>query len=68
MTDIGKREDGVGRDSREHTERVAHALPVAVVTPVYNRAELLARALEGVAEQQRPPAEVIVVDDCSTDD
>jgi glycosyltransferase involved in cell wall biosynthesis len=47
----------------------AGTLPVSVVIPAYNRGELLPRALESVAAQ-RPwqPAEVIVVDDCSTDD
>jgi glycosyltransferase involved in cell wall biosynthesis len=38
------------------------------VIPVFNRAELLGRALRSVASQQpRRPAEVIVVDDGSTD-
>jgi glycosyltransferase involved in cell wall biosynthesis len=43
-------------------------LPVSVLIPAYNRAEMVGRALESVAAQ-RPagPAEVIVVDDCSTD-
>jgi glycosyltransferase involved in cell wall biosynthesis len=44
------------------------AVPVSVLIPAYNREEMVARALESVAAQ-RParPAEVIVVDDCSTD-
>jgi len=43
-------------------------LPVSVVIPAYNRAELLRRALASVAAQEpRPAAEVIVVDDCSSD-
>ena len=43
-------------------------LPVSVVIPVFNRSELLGRALRSVASQQpRGPAEVIVVDDGSTD-
>jgi glycosyltransferase involved in cell wall biosynthesis len=43
-------------------------LPVSVVIPVFNRSQLLGRALRSVASQQpRGPAEVIVVDDGSTD-
>jgi glycosyltransferase involved in cell wall biosynthesis len=43
-------------------------LPVSVVIPVYNRADMLRRALTSVAAQvPNPPGEVIVVDDASTD-
>jgi glycosyltransferase involved in cell wall biosynthesis len=43
-------------------------LPVSVVISVFNRPELLRRALRSVAAQRpRQPAEVIVVDDGSTD-
>lgn len=42
-------------------------LDVTVVTPTFNRAKLIARALESVRRQQRPPARIIVVDDASTD-
>lgn len=44
-------------------------LPVTVVIPTYDRADLLRDALAGVAAQRpEPPAEVLVVDDCSTED
>jgi Glycosyl transferase family 2 len=44
-------------------------LPVSVVIPVYDRAEMLKRALASVWMQTpRAPAEVIVVDDGSRDD
>jgi glycosyltransferase involved in cell wall biosynthesis len=40
---------------------------VTVVIPVRDRAELLRHTLRSVAEQTRPPAEVVVADDGSTD-
>jgi glycosyltransferase involved in cell wall biosynthesis len=44
-------------------------VPVSVVIPAYNRAEMVRRAVCSALEQRpHPPAEVIVVDDCSTDD
>jgi glycosyltransferase involved in cell wall biosynthesis len=41
---------------------------IAVVIPARNTAGLIERALESVWSQKRPPDEVIVVDDGSTDD
>jgi glycosyltransferase involved in cell wall biosynthesis len=41
--------------------------PVTVVIPAYDRAELLPRALASVAAQTATPAEVLVVDDGSSD-
>ena len=40
---------------------------IAAVIPAHNRAAVVARALESVRSQRRPPDEVIVVDDGSTD-
>jgi glycosyltransferase involved in cell wall biosynthesis/polysaccharide pyruvyl transferase WcaK-like protein len=45
----------------------ADTLSVAVVVPVFNRAESLIRTLAGLATQSRPGLEVIVVDDGSTE-
>ena len=41
--------------------------PVSVVVPAYNAASTLARALDSIAAQTHRPAEVIVVDDASSD-
>lgn len=44
------------------------SIDVSVVIPAKNRAKTLPYCLESVLGQTRPPAEVIVVDDASTDD
>jgi glycosyltransferase involved in cell wall biosynthesis len=41
---------------------------LSVLMPSYNHGRFLARALSAIVNQSRPPDEVIVVDDCSTDD
>jgi glycosyltransferase involved in cell wall biosynthesis len=41
---------------------------VSVVIPTHNRADLLGEALDSALAQTVPPAEVIVLDDASTDD
>jgi len=41
---------------------------VSVVLPTYNRARWLPRTLDSILAQSYPPAEVLVVDDGSTDD
>ena len=42
-------------------------MQIGIVIPTYNRAALIERALASVAAQTLPPAEIIVVDDGSTD-
>ena len=44
-----------------------NTLDITVVTPTFNRAKLVTRALESVRSQFRPPASIIVVDDASSD-
>ena len=41
---------------------------LSVIIPNYNRAALIGETLDNVFAQTRPPDEVIVVDDGSTDD
>jgi poly-beta-1,6-N-acetyl-D-glucosamine synthase len=43
-------------------------LPVTIIVPAYNEAESIADTLRSLAAQTRPAAEVLVADDCSTDD
>ena len=43
-------------------------LSLSVVIPVYNAHETLAKTLSAVCASDYPDFEVIVVDDCSTDD
>jgi biofilm PGA synthesis N-glycosyltransferase PgaC len=44
------------------------AVPVTVIVPAFNEAATLADTLRSLAGQTEKPAEIIVVDDCSTDD
>lgn len=41
---------------------------ISVVIPTYNRASLLQRTIASVERQSLPPIEILLIDDCSTDD
>jgi len=49
------------------TVEATRDLTVSVVIPTYNRCDRLARAVDSALGQSRPPLEVLVVDDGSTD-
>ena len=49
-------------------EKPQTLLSISVVIPSYNAAATLPRAIQSIACQTRLPAEVIIVDDASTDD
>ncbi len=52
----------------DRTPAVSDRPTFAVVIPTYNRASRLVNTLETVFRQEEPPKEIIVVDDCSTDE
>ena len=49
-------------------DALAKTIPVTVIVPAYNEEQSLADTLVSLWTQTAPPQEVIVVDDCSTDE
>src|SRR5690348_3787161 len=52
----------------ENATEVSKPAKVAIIIPTYHRARLLVQSLESVLIQSRPPDEILVVDDGSTDE
>jgi glycosyltransferase involved in cell wall biosynthesis len=62
------RSDVTGRRAADEMSEVFEPLPISVVIPAFDRADLVGHAVRSAWSQVPPPAEVIVVDDCSSDD
>jgi biofilm PGA synthesis N-glycosyltransferase PgaC len=56
------------RPSALRRELRAARAPLTVIIPAYNEADSLADTIRSVQGQTLPPEEIIVIDDCSTDD
>ena len=54
-------------DSRKREYSKDHSKLVSLVMPTFNQAKYLGQALESILEQEYPNWELIVVNDCSTD-
>jgi len=48
--------------------QVVHVSKISVVVPSYNHAEYIGTCLDSIYFQDHPDLEIIIVDDCSTDD
>lgn len=46
----------------------SHVVPLTVIVPAYNEAESIGDTIRSLQAQTVAPAQIIVVDDCSTDD
>jgi glycosyltransferase involved in cell wall biosynthesis len=50
------------------TSKTDSPVSISVLVANFNHARFLGKTLQAIVDQTRPPEEVIVVDDCSTDD
>ncbi len=53
--------------TEERDELIEHALRVTAIVPNYNHARYLSQRLDSILSQTYPLIEIIVLDDCSTD-
>jgi glycosyltransferase involved in cell wall biosynthesis len=68
MAHTGVHRDEVDRSQRAPKNGITRTWPsVSIVIPVYNRAAKVLETLDSVVSQTRPPAELVIVDDGSTD-
>ena len=60
----------IATELQEETEREAESTPaaVAVVVPSYNHAQFVEATLRSIMKQKRQPAELLVIDDGSSDE
>jgi len=60
----------IATELQEETEREAESTPaaVAVVVPSYNHAQFVEATLRSIMKQRRQPAELLVIDDGSSDE
>lgn len=56
------------RKATESRLTMNNRITVAIIIPTYNRAQMVVQTLESVLSQSRPPDEILVVDDGSTDE
>ena len=59
--------ESVARDRIQHSARRVRDLRTTVLVPTYNRAVLLSECLDALLAQTLAPAEIIVIDDGSSD-
>ncbi len=58
---------GPGGAAFETPTMASDSLRISVVMPNFNHSQFISTALHAVLNQSLPPAEVLVIDDCSTD-
>ncbi|MET1000230.1 MAG: glycosyltransferase [Acidimicrobiia bacterium] len=68
VSELAREQDDADSKTKVALDEDDRALQVSVVIPVYNGRRHLAEAVESLATQTRPPVELIVIDDGSSDD